>query len=176
MSSSPELSRVRSKPSTTTTTALMLTYRPIIFLLFGGPIAIMSLPIASWLFQSVFGALTNQHSLLTIGMTIVLSKVLERAITNAAPTKEIGIQSVERSRGLLFLAAFVGSILVIRILVTPLESFLGLASILKWSPSISVSSALRLASGAFLLGLSIGKEEKEERSRSIWKISIRSKV
>ena len=124
----------------------------------------MSLPIASWLFQSVFGALTNQHSLLTIGMTIVLSKVLERAITNAAPSKEIGIKSVERSRGLLFLAAFVGSILVIRILVTPLESLLGLSSILKWSPSISVSSALRLASGAFLLGLSIGKKEKEKRS------------
>ena len=123
----------------------------------------MSLPIASWLFQSVFGAVTKQHSLLTICMTVVLSKILERSITNGAPTKEVGIKSVQRSRGLIFLATFVASILLIRVIVIPFENLLGFASILKWSPSISVSTALRLASGAFLLGLSIGKEYEEER-------------
>ena len=159
MSSTPELYRVRPKPSSSTTTALMLTYRPIIFLLFAGPFSIMSLPLASWIFRSLFGTTTDQHALLTICMTAVFSSILERSITNAAPTKEIGIESVERSRGWLFLATFAVSVLAIRLVVLPLEKVLDLASILKWWPSISISSAFRLASGGFLLGLSIGKND-----------------
>ncbi len=116
----------------------------------------MSLPLLSWVFRSVFGRITDHHTLPTIGMTAVFSRILERSITNAAPTKEIGIKSVEQKKGWLFLTTLVASIITIRLVVVPLEKLLGLSmSFLKWSPSISISSALRIASGGFLLGLSI---------------------
>jgi len=155
MSSNPKLDRVRPKPSSSTTTALMLTYRPIIFLLFAGPTLVMSLPLVAVAFRSVFGTTTDQHALLTICMTAFFSKILENSIMKAAPTKEIAIKSLERSRGWLFFATFLTSVFVIRLVVNPLEKILGLKSILTWSPSISILSALRLACGGFLLGLSV---------------------
>jgi len=155
MSSNPQLDRVRPKPSSSTTTALMLTYRPIIFLLFAGPTLVMSLPLVAVAFRSVFGTTTDQHALLTICMTAFFSKILENSIMKAAPTKEIAIKSLERSRGWLFFATFLTSVFVIRLVVNPLEKILGLKSILTWSPSISILSALRLACGGFLLGLSV---------------------
>ena len=157
MSSTPELYRVRPKPSSSTTTALMLTYRPIIFLLFAGPAFVMSLPLVAVLFRSVFGVTTDQHALLTICMTAFFSKILERSIKNSAPSKEIATKSLEGSRGWLFVATFLTSVFAIRWIVIPLEKTLGWNFFLKWSPSISISSALRLAIGGFLLGLSVGK-------------------
>ena len=159
MSSIPDLHRVRSKPSSSTTTALMLTYRPIIFLLFAGPILIMALPLITVIFKSVFGRATDQHVLLTICTTLFLSKILERLITNAAPTKEIAAKSLEGSRGWLFLLTFVASVIAIRLVVVPLEKIMGFESILKWSPSISIASSFRLAIGGLLLGLSVGKKD-----------------
>ena len=159
MSSKPELSRVRPQPSSSTTTALMLTYRPIIFLLFAGPVLLLSLPLVVATF-GVLDTTTGQHTLLTLGTTALFSKLLESSIAKAAPTKEIAATSLERSRSGLLLVAFLTSALAIRFVVTPLGKALGSEAILEWSPSISIVSASRLAFGFFLLGFSVGKNTK----------------
>jgi hypothetical protein len=160
MSSNSELYPVRPKPSSTTTTALLLTYRPIIFLLFALPALVMLLPLAAVVFRGVFGTVTDQHGFLSICMTALFSKILENAITKAAPTKETAIKSLDRSRGGIFFASFASSVLAIRFVVYYVEKIVpGLEDVLKWSPSISISSAYRLAAGGFLLGLSVGKNE-----------------
>eukprot|EP00536_Pseudo-nitzschia_multiseries_P013905 jgi/Psemu1/291134/fgenesh1_pg.629_\ len=155
MSSNPELSRVRTPPSSSTITALMLTYRPIIFMLFAGPSLFISLPLASMVFGSILDGATDQHSLLAICMTAIVLKLLEHSITKAAPTKEKGLKSLEQSRGMILLVAFAASVVSIQLIVSPLGKVLGLRSTLTWRPSISFTGAIRLALGGFLLGLSI---------------------
>ena len=126
-------------------------------MLFIGPILIMLLPLVSTIFGSTLGSVTDQHSLLAICMTAILSKLLEYYITKAAPTKEKALKSLEQSQGMLLLMTFTASIFVIRLIVVPLEKVLDLRSFLTWSPSISLTVALRLSCGYFFLGLSIGK-------------------
>jgi len=133
----------------------MLTYRPVIFLMFAAPTLVMLLPLVAAVVHVVFGTTTDQHAILAIVITVLFSKMLESSITNAAPTKEIAIKSLERSRGWLFFAVFSLSILAIRLIFIPLQQILGLKPFLAWSPSLSISSALRLAFGGFLLGLSV---------------------
>jgi len=124
-------------------------------MLFIGPILIMLLPLVSTIFGSTLGSATDQHSLLAICMTAILSKLLEYYITKAAPTKEKALKSLEQSRGMLLLTTFTASIFVIRLIVVPLEKVLDLRFFLTWSPSIPLTVALRLSCGYFFLGLSI---------------------
>ena len=144
--------------SSSTTTALMLTYRPIIFLLFAGPAIILSMTLIPVISRVVLDYVTNQHTLLAICMTIFFSKTIENLIIKAAPTKEKAIKSLEKSRGWLsYFMIFVTNVFIIRLIVIPLEDVLGLKDILTWSPSLSFSTAIRLACGGLLLGLSVGK-------------------
>ena len=144
--------------SSSTTTALMLTYRPIIFLLFAGPAIILSMTLIPVISRVVLDYITNQHTLLAICMTIFFSKTIENLIIKAAPTKEKAIKSLEKSRGWLsYFLIFVTNVFIIRLIVIPLEDVLGLKDILTWSPSLSFSTAIRLACGGLLLGLSVGK-------------------
>lgn len=155
MSSQTKFYGVRPKLSSSTTASLMLTYKPIILLLIAGPSFIMSLPFVAMVLRIVFGTVTGQHALLTICMTAFLSKIVENSITTAAPTKELAIKSLERSRGLLLFAMFSMSIFIIQFIVVPLMKMLGLESILTCSASVSVLSAIRLSIGGFLLGLAV---------------------
>ena len=136
----------------------MLTYRPIIFLLFAGPAIILSMTLIPVISRVVLDYVTNQHTLLAICMTIFFSKTIENLIIQAAPTKEKAIKSLEKSRGWLsYFMIFVTNVFIIRLIVIPLEDVLGLKDILTWSPSLSFSTAIRLACGGLLLGLSVGK-------------------
>lgn len=157
MSSDHEVSRGRAQPSSGTITALMLTYRPMVFLLFIGPSLVLLLPFVSRLFGGIIGSITDQHSILAMFLTAVLSKLLEIYVTKVAPTKEKGLKSLEEFRSSLLLMTFLACLLVIHLIVVPIEKVIGLRTILTWSPSISFSVAFRFASGGFLLGLSVGK-------------------
>jgi hypothetical protein len=154
--------------SSSTTTALMLTYRPIIFLLFAGPAMILSMTLIPVISQYVLDYVTSQHTLLAICMTIFFSKTIENLIIKAAPTKEKAIKSLEKSRcWLSYFMIFVTNVFIIRLIVIPLEEVLGLKHILTWSPSLSFSTAIRLACGGLLLGLSVGKLEEIPFTRRI---------
>ena len=146
MSSNAELFRGRLQPSSSTTTALMLTYRPVILLLFAAPILVTLLPFVVTGVRVVFWTTTDQHALLSIGTTVLFSKILENSIMNSAPTEEIAMKSLERSRGGIFLATFAASVFAIHLVVVPLEKFTGLKLFSIWSPTMSISSALTRSS------------------------------
>ena len=150
MTSNPEFSRVQPQLlSSSTTTALMLTYRSIILVTLFWPMVILLLPLFITLFRYI------QHSVLLLFMTFLLSRMMRNFITKAAPTTEKAVESVEKSNPMIFSFAFGASFSFIRFIVIPLEGNLGLKYILTWTPSLTLPTAGRLACGVFFLGLNI---------------------
>lgn len=136
--------------------ALSLTYKRILKSCFVMPFLTIVAPFVWKLTCMISDRITDNHSLLSLFLTSFFTFLLRRMIRQSAPSKEKASESLAKTEvRLLPCILFVVSVLFIRFFVTPFEEVFGLKNMLKWSPSISFSSAMRLAIGMSLLSVSV---------------------
>lgn len=145
----------KARPTMSQVVALSMTYRLFYKILKAPVLVLLALPITLRLSYFVFDRLTNGHTLLSLIMTMALTSSVRRLILQMAPTKAGAQDALAKTEmGLPFLM-FASTCLVTNFVLAPLESALGIRSLLTWSPVLTFSLALRACALTLLLGLSV---------------------
>jgi len=134
--------------------ALSLTYKQILKSCFIMPFLTIATPIVWTLTCMISDRITKNHSLLSVIFTSYGTFLLRRMIRQSAPSKEAASESIAKTEIKLPFFVFLASVFLIRLFVIPFEKAFGLQNI-QLLPSLSFSSAMRLAIGMFLLSISV---------------------
>ena len=136
--------------------AMSVTYRILCIVLFGVTMLIVGLPLAVTIAFYFLDRISRHHTILTVLMAVASSLYIESKIKTMAPTASQAKESLKKVNWWLPLVMLFPSILISSVVITPLESALGIRLLLTWTPPIfPVAVAARVALGAFLLGSSV---------------------
>jgi hypothetical protein len=135
--------------------ALTVTYRRLLSTLLCVPVISVATPLALNAAYLICDRLTNNHTILTFALTFLATYSIQNSIRHLAPTKENAEEAVAKTEFGLPLILFGFIAVGANIILTPLGEMLGIKEIFTWSPSVTVSFALHMASGTFFLGLTV---------------------
>ena len=113
-SSNAERSRARPPPLVSQMVAMSYSYRLIIFALFIGPVSMIVVPTILTTMFLFLDSITLQHTVPTIIMTVVSTKILNDKIATSAPTKRQAEQSLQTNWMIRALMMFLLCIMVTR--------------------------------------------------------------
>ena len=151
----PLFDSATSKPTMSQALALWMTYR-LMYRVLQAPLGVLLiLSVALRLCYFVFDRLTNDHTILSLLLTVALTSSVRRLIGQAAPDKASEQEALAKTRAGLPFLMFVAACLFTNYFISPLESSLGIRSILTWAPILTFSWAVRAAAFALLLGFSV---------------------
>lgn len=149
------------KPSTPSATAsqvvaLSYTYRIILKVLFTGPLVLFGTYFAFMTLFHLLDAVTNHHTILTVGLIAGTWHLAPGQILKFAPDEAQAKETAKKLSYQLPVVVIVSCILFARLVVTPVGRWTGIQEFLTLSPpTVPLITILRLAIGSFLLGFGV---------------------
>lgn len=135
--------------------ALGFTYRHILETCQWFPALTILAPIGLKAVFFLADALTRNHSLLTVALSLCVNFLFRQITRSFAPSAKQAEEDLGRYKFRILFGVFTLMTLIVRFFIARFEDSLGLTRILTWSPTFSFGVAVRLALGMLFLGISV---------------------
>lgn len=147
--------QARLLPSLSLVVSMSVTYRRLLVVCCLPPIVVITAPICLGLLLGVLNFITQGYGVLFAVMASLFTLCARRLVFQYAPSKKRGEEALRQSRIWLPLASVAVSLLVIRFLVFPIATILGIQGYNTLTSHFHFPAILRLAAGVLLLGLAV---------------------